>query len=454
MRIGLLICDHFDPSILDAAGGDYDLLYGGFLQAADPTLEIVPYDVVNGVLPAEPDECDGWLITGSRYDAFADTPWIEDLRAFVRKVHEHEARLAGICFGHQVIAQALGGQVERAGSWKVGPHPFRMAPQPWFEGGELAISSMHRDIVTRLPEGASVIAEGSTAAVPAYLVGHHILGIQGHPEYDETIVEALVGARQDLFEPNVASDARTRLRDIETEGDEVGRWIVSFLKDQRVGECRVESVQVGGTSHARVGSREVETGFVKAPVGGAIVRQLGLDGDVVADELRHGGVDQAVYVYTRTDYVWWEQELGRALPAGSFGENLTISSVGSSLVRVGDRFRIGEVELEVTGPRSPCGVFAAMMEETDWAKRFNDARRPGFYCRVISEGRVESGDAVTRIAAGEHNVSVVELVDVHLDHTATAERLRKILESPIAERARAMYVDRLARLEAAAPTTS
>lgn len=453
MRIGLLICDHFDPELLGATGGDYDVLYGGFLQAADPTLEIIPYDVVNGVLPAEPDECDGWVITGSRYDAFADTPWIENLRAFVRRVHEHEARMAGICFGHQVIAEALGGQVERAGAWKVGPHPFRMAPQPWFEGGELAISSMHRDVVTRLPEGATVIANGTTAAIPAYLVGSHILGIQGHPEYDETIVEALVGAREDLFEPNVASDARTRLRDIGTDGAAVGRWIVSFLEDRRSDGSVVESVQVGGVSHVMLGSRRVETGIVKTPVGGATVRRLGVEGDVVADQRHHGGVDQAVLVYTRTDYDWWERELGRSLPPGSFGENLTITSIGSSSVRVGDRFRIGEVELEVTAPRIPCGKFAVTMAETDWVSRFNAARRPGFYCRVILEGDVKAGDAVTWIPADAGNVTVVGVVDVHLDRSAPAEQLRSVLASPIAERARTEYVDRLARLEGAAPTT-
>ncbi len=445
MRIGLLICDHFDPDLLGPAGGDYDVLYSRFLQEADPTVEVVPYDAINGHLPADPDECDGWVITGSRHDAFADTPWIEALRAFVRQVHERRSRLAGICFGHQVIAEALGGRVERAQQWKVGPQVLAMRDQPWFEGGEVAISAMHRDVVTRLPEGAEVIAEGTTAAVPAFRVGDHIFTVQDHPEYERGLVEGLVRARESVFGADVADEAMALLDGMETDGWRVGRWIVDFLRDRRAAAIEVESIQVGARSTVAVGERRVETGIIKKPVSEVEITHAGLAGDAVVDTKRHGGRDQAVYVYTREDYAWWEGQIGRPLPAGSFGENLTISRAGSAPVRVGDRLVIGEVMLEVTAPRNPCSVFAAVMDEPGWIQRFTDARRPGFYCRVLSPGRVECGDEVAWKAADDANATVVEMVGAQHDGTTPPDVLRRILGSPIAQRTRAQFEERLAR---------
>lgn len=446
MRIGLLLCEHVDSTLIKVAGGDYDVLYRDFLHRADPTLEVVSYDVINGVFPDDPDECDGWVITGSRYDAFADTPWIEKLRQFVRRIDEKQARLAGICFGHQVIAVALGGKVERAGQWKVGPQILKMSTQPWFEGGELSISGMHQDVVTELPPGAELIAEGTTSAIPAFRVGRHILGIQDHPEYERPFMEALVNHRDSaVLLHDVAEGARRRLREMPTDGARVGRWIVEFLRDRRAEPIIVESVRLGPATEVRVGDRTVETGFVKSDVPEAEVGHLGLVGDVVADTERHGGVDQAVYVYLRQDYDWWERQLGRPLPAGSFGENLTISRASEGPVRVGDRLTIGEVVLEVTGPRNPCSVFTTILGEPDWARRFRDARRPGYYCRVLVEGNIQPGVEVTWTAAPEANVTVVEMVDAKLDPGTPRVSIERILESPIAERARELFENRLER---------
>jgi len=116
------------------------------------------------------------------------------------------------------------------------------------------------------------------------------------------------------------------------------------------------------------------------------LRQLGrhaLKGDVVADQRNHGGPDQAVYLYSRADYDWWEAELERELPSGTFGENLTVSDFGPGELRPGDRLQIGAVLLELTSPRIPCSVFAQHMGERQWVKRFAAAERPGSYARVL-----------------------------------------------------------------------
>ena len=120
---------------------------------------------------------------------------------------------------------------------------------------------------------------------------------------------------------------------------------------------KVVSVNAGRTELMQVGSRMVETGIRKSPLGRGHVHALGLAGDVVADEENHGGLDQALYLYSCDDYAHWAPELGGMPAPGTFGENLTLSSFGEEQVRIGDRFRIGAALVEVTAPRIPCAVF-------------------------------------------------------------------------------------------------
>lgn len=206
----------------------------------------------------------------------------------------------------------------------------------------------------------------------------------------------------------------------------------------------VESVnvaQVRSIAEARKGS----SGIFKRPVPHDWVTAGGLRNDTIVDTDVHGGPDQAVYLYARDDYEFWSHELGRELPAGTFGENLTLSSMGQEPVRVGDRYRIGDVELEITLPRVPCRTFAAVMGESDWVSRFHDSRRPGYYCRVISEGDVASGDLVERVPGPLTNITVSDLDALLHNRTPDHSELREALDSPIGERAREYLQRRLDR---------
>lgn len=196
----------------------------------------------------------------------------------------------------------------------------------------------------------------------------------------------------------------------------------------------------------KLGARTVSTGIRKAPVDRGHLGALGLAGDVVADEENHGGVDQAVYLYSCDDYAWWADELGGVPDPGTFGENLTLSSFGRGEVRIGDRFRIGPALVEATAPRIPCSVFATRMGERDWVKRFAAARRPGIYARVLEPGEVAAGDAVERIDADGDPPTVVDLMDVWYDPAPEPELLERLLRSPLAERARASVEQKLARV--------
>jgi MOSC domain-containing protein YiiM len=135
----------------------------------------------------------------------------------------------------------------------------------------------------------------------------------------------------------------------------------------------------------------------------------GLVGDVVCDRRNHGGDTQAVYAYAREDLDHWESVLGRTLPAGVFGENLTTMGVDVSGAVIGERWRIGEVELQVTFPRTPCGTFRAWIAERGWLRTFTVAAIPGTYLSVVSPGQVSAGDPVTVIHRPTHGVTVAHV---------------------------------------------
>jgi len=209
---------------------------------------------------------------------------------------------------------------------------------------------------------------------------------------------------------------------------------------------RLESVNVGAEQIVGIGARQVPTGIDKQPIARAVIGPLGLEGDIVADVESHGGPDQAVYLYSREDYEWWEGELGHPLRAGSFGENLTLTSFGEAAVRIGDRFRVGGALLQATAPRIPCSVFATHLRERAWVKRFAAAERPGIYARVLEPGEVAAGDSVERLDSGGDEPELLELFRVWYDPAPPSETLERLLASPLAVRARSDVEAKLARV--------
>ena len=133
----------------------------------------------------------------------------------------------------------------------------------------------------------------------------------------------------------------------------------------------------------------------------------GLIGDQICDTRFHGGDDQALYAYAREDLDGWEAELGRELPGGVFGENLTTVGLDVNGALIGERWQVGaEVVLQVTSPRIPCRTFAVWMAEQGWTKRFTLAAQPGAYLRIVREGVIRAGDPVTVLRRPDHQVTV------------------------------------------------
>ncbi|MBS2966776.1 MOSC domain-containing protein [Actinocrinis puniceicyclus] len=162
--------------------------------------------------------------------------------------------------------------------------------------------------------------------------------------------------------------------------------------------------------------KQQSTGIGKLPVAHPVqvsapgpkgVGGSGLAGDAVCDLRNHGGDDQAVYAYAREDLDWWERELGRELPAGMFGENLTTAGLDLTGALVGERWRVGgRTLLQVTSPRIPCEVFAQKMDEAHWVKRFTEHGATGAYLRVVEPGPVRAGDPVTIEHRPGHQVTL------------------------------------------------
>lgn len=133
----------------------------------------------------------------------------------------------------------------------------------------------------------------------------------------------------------------------------------------------------------------------------------GVDGDTVGDSAHHGGAQKAVYAYAREELDYWQAELGRELPNGSFGENLTTVGLDLAAMLVNQRLHIGTAVLEISIVRQPCRTFAAWLGERGWVKRFSQRGRCGAYLRVIEPGRITAGDAIEVVGRPEHDIDML-----------------------------------------------
>jgi MOSC domain-containing protein YiiM len=191
---------------------------------------------------------------------------------------------------------------------------------------------------------------------------------------------------------------------------------------------RILSVNVGTSVAAEWAGKLGRTAIDKQSVTHRVgVLANGLAGDERADQAHHGAPGQAVYSYAGEDYEWWEGELGRELRHGRFGENLTTSGIDVNAALVGERWRVGDAVLEVSGPRIPCVVFRNWMDEPGWVKRFAAAGRPGAYLGVVEPGELGAGDEVEILSRPEVGMTVA---DVFRARHGDREALARVLAVP------------------------
>jgi MOSC domain-containing protein YiiM len=188
------------------------------------------------------------------------------------------------------------------------------------------------------------------------------------------------------------------------------------------------SVNVGRPREFQFNGRTVASAIWKTPLAGRVAaRGVNLEGDAQADRGAHGGPDKAVYAYAVEDARWWEQEMGRPFPAGIFGENLTTEGIDVNGARIGERWEIGTVVLEVSEPRVPCWRLGVRMNDSLFPRRLTEALRPGAYLRIITEGELEAGDAI-RVA--ERPDSPLTVRDVFRIYTRDQREAARLIENP------------------------
>ena len=231
MKLGILKTDTVRPEWVEEHG-EYPDMFTALLHKAAPNLEIHSYDMELQQYPADIDEVDAYLMTGSKFSVYEDKPWIPPLIDFVRELHARKKKLVGICFGHQLVAQALGGKTEKSDKgWGVGLHSHHFNTVPaWHEGDEarLDILVSHQDQVVKNADGAVGLAGSDFCENAVCQIGEHILTFQGHPEFVPTYSKKIMDLRRDKMGEEVYAAGVESLGG-QHQGDRVARWIVNFL---------------------------------------------------------------------------------------------------------------------------------------------------------------------------------------------------------------------------------
>ena len=239
MHIGILKTDAVRPEWVSEFG-EYPDMFERLVLAADPSATFSVWDVEEGVYPSDSDvdTVDGFIITGSKSSAYADKEWIRNLERLVQELHAKRKKMVGICFGHQVIARALGGTVAKSDKgWGVGVNVYNVSELP-VQGddevpgggsGVLKLVASHQDQVTVLPPGARTVVSNDHCENAGFVIGEHVLTLQGHPEFSAEYSEAIMAFRHDMIGAERVAQGRASLVTHQHEGPRVARWMVDFL---------------------------------------------------------------------------------------------------------------------------------------------------------------------------------------------------------------------------------
>ncbi len=231
MRLAIL-----DADILRAAlqpqYHSYGRMFEALFERQQLNWEMNIFKVIDGDYPPSLEQYDAYLITGSQYDAFSDEPWIRQLREYVQALFQAGKPMVGVCFGHQLLAHALGGEAGRAGAgWGMGVMTYPLLAKPAFvdEAAPVSLIISHRDQVTRLPPEAERLLSNDFCPNAAFYIPNRVLAIQGHPEFSVDYAQALFEYRKGELTPDHAAEV-VKSYSLPHQGERVGQWMRRFLE--------------------------------------------------------------------------------------------------------------------------------------------------------------------------------------------------------------------------------
>ena len=224
MKIGILQCGHTPDAIRPVLGG-YGQLYPAMLDGHGFTFET--FSVVDMAFPQSVHDADGWLVSGSKHGAYEDVPFIAPLEDFIRAVYDADLPMVGVCFGHQIIAQALGGTVIKyPKGWAVGRQTYTL------NGETLALNAWHQDQVVTVPEDAKVVGTNPFCQNAALIYGTRAFSVQPHPEFESDFVAGLATHVGDAkLAPEVMAEVRSKLP-LPNDNTRMAAIIARFFKER------------------------------------------------------------------------------------------------------------------------------------------------------------------------------------------------------------------------------
>lgn len=233
MDIGILQCDSVNPDLQDKFG-DYPDMYGQLLSIDGyPGVTFTTYNLAKNHFPESVNDCDAWLLSGSKWSAYDVDEWITTTHQFVRELHAKRRPTIGICFGHQLICSALGGTVGKPDvGWGVGVHTIQICNhRSWMDPrrNTLSLVVSHQDQVLEPPAEAKLLASHSFCPYDMFEIGRHMLTMQGHPEYSKAYGRALMDIRRDIIGELVYQQGIDSLKK-NTDSGIAAHWMLRFLQ--------------------------------------------------------------------------------------------------------------------------------------------------------------------------------------------------------------------------------